>query len=146
MTIPSMSQQRCSVRTIARTLHRTPSTISRELLRNTTGGELRRGYSTRMPRTRGVDRRGQIPDMLSIHVRPPATEGRVMPGYGEDDFIKGAGNKSSVGVLVERSSRSVPLEKMKDATAASALAGISAKLNRLPNSCVTALLTTRTRR
>ena len=45
------------------------------------------------------------------------------------DFIKGAGNKSSVGVLVERTSRLVLLAKMDDATAASALAGFSAKLN-----------------
>jgi IS30 family transposase len=100
-------------------------------------GELRRqliaclrfGKGTRLPRSRGTDRRGQIPDMVSIHVRPPEIEDRVMPGHWEGDFIKGAGNKSSVGVLVERSSRLVLLAKMDDATAASALAGFSAKLN-----------------
>ena len=32
---------------------------------------LRHGRSTRMPRSRGEDRRGQIPDMVSIHVRRP---------------------------------------------------------------------------
>jgi IS30 family transposase len=90
---------------------------------------LRRGRSTRMPRTRGDDRRGQIPDMVSIHVRPPEVQDRVMPGHWEGDFIKGAGNKSAVGVLVERTSRLVLLAKMEDATAASALAGFSAKLN-----------------
>ena len=90
---------------------------------------LRHGRSTRMPRKRGVDRRGQIPEMVSIHVRPPEIEDRVMPGHWEGDFIKGAGNKSSVGVLVERTSRLVLLAKMDDATAASALAGFSAKLN-----------------
>jgi IS30 family transposase len=67
--------------------------------------------------------------MVSIHVRPPEIEDRVMPGHWEGDFIKGAGNKSSVGVLVERTSRLVLLAKMDDATAASALAGFSAKLN-----------------
>ena len=82
-----------------------------------------------MPRARGVDRRGQIPDMISIHVRPPEIEDRVMPGHWEGDFIKGAGNHSSVGVLVERSSRLVLLAKLEDATAASALTGFSAKLN-----------------
>ena len=82
-----------------------------------------------MPRTRGTDRRGQIPDMVSIHVRPPEVNDRVMPGHWEGDFIKGAGNKSSVGVLVERSSRLVLLARMQDATAASALAGFSSKLN-----------------
>src|SRR5471032_2699341 len=90
---------------------------------------LRHGRSTRMPRTRGVDRRGQIPDMVSIHVRPPEVDDRVMPGHWEGDFIKGAGNQSSVGVLVERTSRLVLLAKMEDATAESALAGFSAKLN-----------------
>ncbi len=90
---------------------------------------LRQGRSTRMPRSRGTDRRGQIPEMVSIHVRPPEVEDRVMPGHWEGDFIKGAGNKSSVGVLVERTSRLVLLARMDDATAASALAGFSAKLN-----------------
>ncbi|MEI6029497.1 MAG: IS30 family transposase, partial [Betaproteobacteria bacterium] len=37
---------------------------------------LRHGRSTRMPRKRGVDRRGTIPDMVSIHVRPPEIEDR----------------------------------------------------------------------
>ena len=90
---------------------------------------LRHGRSTRMPRTRGTDRRGQIPDMVSVHVRPPEVDDRVMPGHWEGDFIKGAGNKSSVGVLVERSGHLVFVAKMDDATAASALAGFSQKLN-----------------
>ena len=90
---------------------------------------LRQGRGTRMPRSRGTDRRGQIPNMVSIHVRPPEVDDRVMPGHWEGDFIKGAGNKSSVGVLVERSSRLVLLARMEDATAAAALAGFTAKLN-----------------
>ena len=90
---------------------------------------LRQGRGTRMPRSRGTDRRGQIPDRVSIHVRPPEVDDRVMPGHWEGDFIKGAGNKSSVGVLVERTSRLVLLARMEDATAAAALAGFTAKLN-----------------
>jgi IS30 family transposase len=66
---------------------------------------------------------------VSIHVRPPEIDDRVMPGHWEGDFIKGAGNQSSVGVLVERTTRLVLLAKMEDATAASALAGFTAKLN-----------------
>src|SRR5258707_1286271 len=90
---------------------------------------LRHGHSTRMPRTRGTDRRGRISDMVSIHVRPPEVDDRVMPGHWEGDFIKGAGNQSSVGVLVERTSRLVLLAKMQDATAASALSVFTFKLN-----------------
>jgi IS30 family transposase len=67
--------------------------------------------------------------MVSIHVRPPEIEDRLLPGHWEGDFIKGANNQSSVGVLVERTSRLVLLAKMEDATATSALAGFSAKLN-----------------
>lgn len=51
---------------------------------------LRRGRSTRMPRSRGIERQGQIPAMVSIKVRLPEMDGRVMPGHWEGDFIKGA--------------------------------------------------------
>jgi IS30 family transposase len=81
-----------------------------------------------MPRSRGNDRREQLADMLSIHVRPPEVDIRVMPGHWKGDFITGAGNRGAVGVLVERT-RLVLLAKMDDATAASALAGFGAKLN-----------------
>lgn len=78
---------------------------------------------------RGTDRRGQLTDMVSIHVRPPEVDDRVLPGHWEGDFLKGAGNRSAVGVLVERSSRLVLLAKMDDATAASALTGYTLKLS-----------------
>lgn len=90
---------------------------------------LRQGKSTRRPRSGGADRRGQIPEMVSIHVRPPEVSDRLMPGHWEGDLIKGAGNKSSVAVLVERTTRLVLLAKMPDATAESALAAFTVKLN-----------------
>lgn len=90
---------------------------------------LRQGRSTRKPRSAGEDRRGQIPEMVSIHVRPPEVNDRLMPGHWEGDLIKGAANKSAVGVLVERTTRLVLLAWMPDATAESALAGFTAKLN-----------------
>ena len=88
-----------------------------------------------MPRARGTDRRGQLPDMLSIHVRPPAVEDRALPGHWEGDFIKGAGNRSAVGVLVERSSRLVLLAKMDDATAALLWKAIPGNSTASPHRC-----------
>lgn len=92
---------------------------------------LRQGRGGRRPRSAGQDRRGQIPEMVSIHVRPPEVNDRLMPGHWEGDLIKGANNQSAVGVLVERSTRLVLLCKMPDATAQSALAAFTAKLNQV---------------
>jgi len=93
---------------------------------------LRQGKTARRPRSGGVDRRGQIPDTVSIHVRPPEIENRVMPGHWEGDLIKGKANASAVGTLVERTSGYLMLVKMRDATATSAVEGFSAALNRMP--------------
>jgi len=93
---------------------------------------LRQGKTDRRSRSGGVDRRGQIPDMVSIHVRPPEIEDRLMPGHWEGDLIKGKANASAVGTLVERSSGYLMLVKMNDATATSAVEGFSAALNGMP--------------
>ena len=93
---------------------------------------LRQGRSTRKPRSRGTDRRGKIPDMLSIHMRPPEVADRLIPGHWEGDLIKGAGNRSSIGTLVERTSGFVVLAKMSSASAADALQSFGAALERIP--------------
>lgn len=89
---------------------------------------LRQGRSKRKRRSRGEDRRGHLLDAISIHVRPPEVDDRLMPGHWEGDLIKGAANRSAVAVLVERQTRLVLLAKMPDATAASALEAFSTKL------------------
>ena len=76
--------------------------------------------------------------MVSIHERPPEVEGGLIPGHWEADLIKGAGNRSAVATLVERTSRLVLLARMPDASAASALA---AMLNRIPEPSLRQTLT-----
>lgn len=106
--------------------------LPRGTLRTEMIGLLRYSHTKRRPRARGLDRRGQIPDMVSIHVRPPEVEDRVIPGHWEGDLIKGAHNRSAVGTLVERTSRLVLLAKIEGSgTAEAALAGFTAMLNRV---------------
>jgi IS30 family transposase len=92
---------------------------------------LRFGHAKRRPRARGEDRRGRIPDMVSIHDRPPEVEERLVPGHWEGDLIKGAHNRSAVGTLVERTTLFAVLSRMENASAEAALGGFSHVLNRI---------------
>jgi IS30 family transposase len=87
---------------------------------------LRQGRGARKPRTRGEDRRGKLSDMVSIHVRPPEANDRLISGHWEADLIKGAGNRSAVGTLVDRSTLFVMLVKIDGSTAEAALKAYSA--------------------
>jgi len=100
-------------------------------LRKEVIGRLRFGHTKRRPRARGEDRRGRIPAMVSIHDRPPDIEERLIPGHWEGDLIKGAGNRSAVGTLVERTTLFTVLSRMENATAEAALSGFSHVLNRI---------------
>jgi len=92
---------------------------------------LRQSRKSRRPRARGTDRRGTIPNMTSIHQRPPEVEDRVIPGHWEGDLIKGARNASAIGTLVERSTLFVTLARMDNASAEAAVTGFCTVLNRI---------------
>lgn len=100
-------------------------------LRTEVIGWLRFGHAKRRPRARGEDRRGKIPDMVSIHARPPEVEERLVPGHWEGDLIKGARNRSAVGTLVERTTLFTVLSRLDNAGAEAALSGFSHVLNRI---------------
>jgi IS30 family transposase len=93
---------------------------------------LRHHNQVHKPRSRGVDRRGQIKDMQSIHIRPPEIEDRIIPGHWEGDLIKCEGNRSSVGTLVERTTRFVVLAKMDNAGTRSSTASRPCSTGSLP--------------
>ena len=84
---------------------------------------LRQGRGARRPRTRGIDRRGRMKDLLSIHLRPPEANDRLLPGHWEGDFLKGARGQSAVGTLIDRRTLFVMLVKMEDASAQAAFEG-----------------------
>ena len=90
-------------------------------------GELRKELTSLLRQARGARRpqrrnasaagRGVLQDMLSIHVRPPEANDRLVPGHWEGDLIKGARNQSSVGTLVCRRTCFVMIVKVDGATA-----------------------------
>ena len=125
---PSDASMRASHETIYNVIYAQPrGELKRELI-----ACLRMARAKRWPRSRGEDRRGQMADLLSIHVRPPEVADRQFPGHWEGDLIKGAGNRSAVGTLVERTTRLVMLVKLphpNPASAAHVLQAFTDKLN-----------------
>jgi len=67
---------------------------------------LRRRHGRRKPRRRGVlATQGKLQDMVLVDQRPAEVESRLIAGHYEGDLIMGTGNRSAVGVLVERTTR-----------------------------------------
>lgn len=126
-TYPKGHELRVSHETIYNCIYAQPvGELKKDLI-----GALRHARNKRVPRSKGQDRRGHIPDMLSIHLRPPEIEDRLFPGHWEGDLIKGKANASAVGTLVERTSRLLMLIKLPDvqpASAANVLKGFTDKL------------------
>lgn len=101
--------------------------LRRELL-----SHLRQHRKHRRPRSRGADRRGQIPEMISIDERPPEVADRTIPGHWEGDIILGRGHQSALGTLVERTTRTVLLVRLPARDAVSVRRAFARKLRQVP--------------
>lgn len=126
----TMSRMNEPVRLCHETIYQSIYVMPKGKLRTETIALLRFGHNKRRPRARGCDRRGQIPNMTSIDLRPEDIADRLVPGHWEGDHIKGAFNRSQVGTLVERKTRFVALVKLSDGTAHSTAEGFGSILNR----------------
>lgn len=125
---PADMRKRLSAETIYVALYVLPrGTLRSELL-----AALRQARKARRPRARGKDRRGQIPNMPLIAERPADVATRTVPGHWEGDLIKGASNRSTVGTLVERTTRLVILAQLDGPDALSAREGLTRKLKHVP--------------
>jgi IS30 family transposase len=95
---------------------------------------LRKSHAGRLPRARGTARFTGLQGMTSIDLRPAEVAARIVPGHWEGDLIKGAGNRSAVGTIVERTSRFLMLVKLDSAGATSVLDGFTRRLRSVPES------------
>jgi transposase, IS30 family len=88
----------------------------------------------RRRRLLGLQRRGRLTAMRMIDERPDAAEDRVQAGHWEGDLIMGAGNRSAIGTLAERTTRFLVLLPFADgiATADGVRQAITSALESLP--------------
>jgi transposase, IS30 family len=103
-------------------------------LRRELTADLRTRRSTRVRRGR-TERRGGIPDPVSIRDRPEEIEGRLVPGHHEGDLIKGSiASNSAAGTIVERTTGYLTLVHLPDGyQAAKVAAAVTAQLTALPD-------------
>ena len=78
------------------------------------------------------DRRGKIPDMISIEERPAEVADRSVPGHWEGDLLVGPHHRSALGTLVERKTRLVLLVPLKQKDMVSVRKAFAKTIRRLP--------------
>lgn len=100
-----------SYRVSHETIYRSLYIQARGVLKKELQKHLRRRRSYRKPNGVQKERRGVIPDLVSISERPAEVEDRALPGHWEGDLIEGSQN-SYIATLVERSTRHVALVKV----------------------------------
>ena len=94
--------------------------------------QLRQGERGRQRRKRDTDRRGQLPNMISIHELPAEVANRTVPGHWESDLIIGKDNASAIGTLVEHTTRTTILVPLKAKNATSVRQAFARTVKRLP--------------
>lgn len=94
---------------------------------------LARSREGRRPRSRAA-KPPRLQDMTPISLRPPEVAARIVPGHWEGDLIKGAGGRSAIGTLVERTSRYIMLVRLDGLSAQHILSGFSRRLRSVPPS------------
>ena len=93
---------------------------------------LRQNRKRRYQQRRGVKMERKIEDMLSIEERPKEVEDRIIPGHWEGDLIIGKYNRSALGTLVERTTRTTILIPVKSKDAEVVAKAFAKEVKKLP--------------
>jgi IS30 family transposase len=93
---------------------------------------LRQNHKRRHKQARGIKIERNIEDMLSIEERPKEVEERIIPGHWEGDLIVGKNNRSALGTLVERTSRTTILIQVKSKEAEVVAKAFAKEVKKLP--------------
>ena len=93
---------------------------------------LRQNHKRRYKQRRGVKTTRNIEDMLSIEERPKEVEDRIIPGHWEGDLIVGKNNRSALGTLVERTTRTTILIPVKNREAETVAKAFAREVKKLP--------------
>ena len=93
---------------------------------------LRQNRKRRHKQGRGVENERKIEAMLSIEERPKEVESRIIPGHWEGDLIVGKNNRSALGTLVERTSRTTILIPVKNREAETVAKAFAKEMKKLP--------------
>ena len=79
------------------------------------------------------EKRGQIPEMISIEERPKEVEDRIIHGHWEGDLILGKWKRSALGTIVERTTRTVILVPLANKDALSVRKSFAREMKKLPS-------------
>lgn len=110
-TFPDDEDMRVSMETIYQAIY----VQSRGGLKREVVAALRSGRIRRKAHRTAEQRTPRFPEpMVMLSERPAEAEDRAVPGHWEGDLILGAGNRSAILTLVERSTRYVLLGQLPD--------------------------------
>jgi transposase, IS30 family len=106
--------------------------LPRGELRKTLIRHLRQGHTRRRKRGNGNQSHAPIPDIISIHERPPEVEDRTIPGHWEGDLIVGERHQTALGTLVERTTRTTLLIRVRKRDAETVRKAFARRIKCLP--------------
>jgi IS30 family transposase len=93
---------------------------------------LRQNRKRRHKHSRVAQNERKLEDMLSIEERPKEVEDRIIPGHWESDLVVGKNNRSAIGTIVERTTRTTILVPLKNKSAEIVTKAFAKEILKLP--------------